>query len=721
MLKQATGTKLPKRIDRLDELAHNMWWSWHYQARDLFRALDYSLWVISGHNPVKQLRDINPDKLKAAAADPEFIALYDSVMAAFDADMSSQDTWFDNKYPDKLTGPVGYFSMEFAIHNSIPIYAGGLGVLAGDICKEASDLGLPMVGIGFMYPQGYFHQRISADGWQEEIYRQLDFSETPITPVFSSGWNRTLAEVQLDNRQVRIGAWQIQAGRTTIYLLDTNIEENSPQDRQLSARLYIADRELRIQQEIVLGIGGVRVLRALGIKPALWHANEGHAAFMMLERVREEIEDGASFEEAVEKLKPATVFTTHTPVPAGHDVFPAQLMDKYFHCYWDCLKMSRESFMRLGQPDGASDVFNMTVLALTMAEQRNAVSKLHGKASRKMWHMLWPKVKEDDVPITYVTNGIHVPTWVASEMGQLYIKYLGEDWVERQDDPELWERIKNIPDEEVWRARQLLKSRLKGAMLGWAQQRWSEAEVQPQQVLAMGALLHPEVLTIGFVRRFAEYKRPSLIFRDVERLKRLVKDRWRPIQIVFAGKSHPADFPSKCLLQHVYRLATDRDFQGRIAFIEDYDMNRARYLVQGVDVWLNVPRRLNEASGTSGMKAALNGVPHLSVRDGWWYEGYNRANGWAIGDGPKTYSPEEEDMMDAEALYKLLEEELVPLYYDRDRSGVPHGWIRFVKETIRSIVPNFCARRMVKEYADKLYMTAAQTKSVQRVSRSLGS
>jgi len=721
MLKQATRTKLPKRIDRLDELAHNMWWSWHYQARDLFRTLDYTLWVISGHNPVKQLRDINPDKLKAAAADPEFIALYDSVMAAFDADMSSQDTWFDNKYPDKLTGPVGYFSMEFAIHNSIPIYAGGLGILAGDICKEASDLGLPMVGIGFMYPQGYFHQRISADGWQEEIYRQLDFSETPITPVFSSGWNRTLAEVQLDNRQVRIGAWQIQAGRTTIYLLDTNIEENSPQDRQLSARLYIADRELRIQQEIVLGIGGVRVLRALGIKPALWHANEGHAAFMMLERVREEIEDGASFEEAVEKLRPATVFTTHTPVPAGHDVFPAQLMDKYFHGYWDCLKMDRESFMRLGQQDGASDVFNMTVLALTMAEQRNAVSKLHGKASRKMWHTLWPKVKEDDVPITYVTNGIHVPTWVASEMGQLYIKYLGEDWVERQDDPELWERIKDIPDEEMWRARQLLKSRLKGAMLGWAQQRWSEAEVQPQQVLAMGALLHPEVLTVGFVRRFAEYKRPSLIFRDVERLKRLVKDRWRPIQIVFAGKSHPADFPSKCLLQHVYRLATDRDFQGRIAFIEDYDMNRARYLVQGVDVWLNVPRRLNEASGTSGMKAALNGVPHLSVRDGWWYEGYNRANGWAIGDGPKTYSPEEEDMMDAEALYKLLEEELVPLYYDRDRSGVPHGWIRFVKETIRSIVPNFCARRMVKEYADKLYMTAARTKSVQRVSRSRGS
>ena len=717
MLKQATGTKLPKRIDRLDELAHNMWWSWHYQARDLFRALDYSLWVISGHNPVKQLRDINPDKLKAAAADPEFIALYDSVMAAFDADMSSQDTWFDNKYPDKLTGPVGYFSMEFAIHNSIPIYAGGLGVLAGDICKEASDLGLPMVGIGFMYPQGYFHQRISADGWQEEIYRQLDFSETPITPVFSSGWNRTLAEVQLDNRQVRIGAWQIQAGRTTIYLLDTNIEENSPQDRQLSARLYIADRELRIQQEIVLGIGGVRVLRALGIKPALWHANEGHAAFMMLERVREEVEQGATFDKAVKKVRATTVFTTHTPVLAGHDVFAAQLIEKYFHNYWGSLGIDQGKFLRLGQGNGVGDqAFNMTILALTTADKCNAVSQLHGTASRRMWHMLWPDVKEDDVPITYVTNGIHVPTWVASEMGLLYIKYLGEDWVERQDDPELWERIMDIPDEEMWTARQLLKRRLKGAMLGWAQQRWSEAEVQPQQVLAMGALLHPEVLTIGFVRRFAEYKRPSLIFRDVERLKRLVKDRWRPIQIVFAGKSHPADFPSKCLLQHVYRLATDRDFQGRIAFIEDYDMNRARYLVQGVDVWLNVPRRLNEASGTSGMKAALNGVPHLSVRDGWWYEGYNGENGWAIGDGPGTYSPEEEDRADAEALYRLIEEKLVPLYYDRDRSGVPHGWISVIKEAMRTLVPKFCARRMMKDYTEQLYVPAAGSLARRRVS-----
>ncbi len=718
MLKQGTCTKLPKRIDRLDELAHNLWWSWHYQARDLFKALDYTLWVISGHNPVKQLRDINPDKLQAAAADPAFMALYDSVIAAFDADMSNQNTWFATEHTDILTGPVSYFSMEFAIHNSIPIYAGGLGVLAGDICKEASDLGVPMVGVGFMYPQGYFRQRISADGWQEEMYRQLDFSETPITPVLSSQWGRKLAEVQLDNRPVYIGAWQIQVGRTTIYLLDTNVEENTPQDRQLSARLYISDRELRIQQEIVLGIGGVRVLQALGIKPALWHANEGHAAFMMLERIREEVEQGSTFDKAVKKVRATTVFTTHTPVPAGHDVFSTQLVEKYFHNYWGSLGIDQGKFLGLGQGDGVGNqAFNMTILALTTADKCNAVSQLHGTASRRMWHTLWPDIKEEKVPISYITNGIHVPTWIAAEMARLYEKYLGKDWMDRHDDPKLWERVRDIPDEELWAVREILKRKLKGSMLDWAQQRWSEAEVMPQQVMAMGALLNPGVLTIGFVRRFAEYKRPSLILRDVERLKRLVKDRWQPIQIVFAGKSHPADFPSKCLLQQVYCLATNRDFQGRIAFMEDYDMHMARYLVQGVDVWLNVPRRLNEACGTSGMKASLNGVPHLSVRDGWWYEGYNGENGWAIGNGPGTYSPEEEDRADAEALYRLIEEKLVPLYYDRDRSGVPHGWVSIIKEAIRTVAPKFSARRMLKDYTEQLYVPAAGSLARRRVSR----
>ena len=710
MLNQELRPRLPKRIGRLDELAHNLWWSWHPEGRDLFRALDYPLWVISGHNPVKQLHEITPDKLEAAANDPSFITLYDYVMSAFDADMAAQDTWFATTHPHMLSGPVAYFSMEFAIHNSLPIYAGGLGILAGDTCKEASDLGLPMVGIGFMYPQGYFQQRISAEGWQEEIYKQIDFEEVPIVPVPSRRGQGHLAEVQLDDRTVRIGAWKIQVGRTDIYLLDTNIEGNSAQDRKLSARLYIADRELRIQQEVVLGIGGVRVLRALGIKPAIWHANEGHAAFMMLERVREETENkGTSFAKAMQRVKTTTVFTTHTPVPAGQDVFPAQLMEKYFHRYWSSLGIDLQTLLKLGQQDSAdSQSFNMTVLALTMADQRNAVSQLHGTVSRRMWHILWPKSKEEEVPISHVTNGIHVPTWVASEMSHLYCKYLSPDWVKRHDDPKLWAAVLDIPDEELWSAHQLLKRKLKAAMTGWAQKRWAEGEVAPQQVLALGALLHPEVLTIGFVRRFTEYKRPALIFHDIERLKRLVKDRWQPIQILFAGKSHPSDFPSKYLLRQVYNLATDRDFHGRIAFIEDYDMHMARYLTQGVDVWLNTPRRLHEACGTSGMKASLNGVLHLSVLDGWWHEGYNGANGWAIGDGPEVYSPEEEDKADAEALYRLLEEKIVPLYYDRDRGGVPHGWMQLVKESICSIVPKFSARRMLKEYIDRTYTLAAQ-------------
>lgn len=702
---------LPARIGRLNELANNLWWSWHPQARDLFRALDYPLWRISGHNPVKQLRDINPEKLRAAASDPSFLTLYNSVMSAFDLETSTRDTWFENNHPKLLPGPIGYFSMEFAIHSSLPIYAGGLGILAGDICKEASDLGLPLVGVGFMYPQGYFIQRISPEGWQEEIYKQLDFSEAPINPVMSAEGRKPLVKIQLNDRTVYISASRVQVGRVNIYLLDTNVEENSPQDRQLSARLYIADRELRIQQEIVLGIGGVRVLRALGINPTIWHANEGHTSFMMLERVSEEVEKGATFKEAVERVRAITAFTTHTPVPAGHDTFSTQLVEKYFHRYWGQLGIGRDEFLEMGQEVNNSDAFNMTVLALNLAGHCNAVSKLHGGVTRKMWHVLWPELKEEDVPISHITNGVHVPTWIAPEMGRIYDKYLGQDWVKKHDDPELWNKVMEIPDKEIWDVRQLLKRKRKAAILDRAQKSWADGNVTAPQVLTMGALLDPDVLTIGFVRRFAEYKRPALIFRDLERLKKIVNDRWRPVQIVFAGKSHPADFPSKYLLHQVYTLAAERAFQGRIALVEDYDMHMARYLVQGVDVWLNNPRRLREASGTSGMKAALNGVPHLSVLDGWWYEGYNGNNGWSIGDGPRTYDPEEEDIADAEALYRLLEDKVVPLYYDRDRDGIPHSWIRVVKEAIRSVVPQFCARRMLKEYTDQIYTKAAQSLS----------
>jgi starch phosphorylase len=706
----ATGSsiELPGRIERLVELTYNLWWSWHPEGRDLFRMLDYGLWKAGGHNPVKILHEIGPEKLKAASTDPAFLALYDSVMASFDADMAASDTWFASKHQDRLTGPIAYFSAEFAIHSSLPLYAGGLGILAGDICKEASDLGLPMVGVGLMYPQGYFRQRISADGWQEETYSRLDFDEAPVLPVFSSDGERILASVQFGNRLLSLAAWQVRVGATTLYLIDTNIEDNSPHDRDLSARLYIADREVRIQQEIVLGIGGVRILRALGIQPSLWHANEGHTAFMMLERIKEKVATGIAFDEALINVRATTVFTTHTPVPAGHDVFSIDLVDKYLSDYYAQLGIDRESVLKLGQAHHQDSGFNMTALALATSERCNAVSQLHGLVARRMWQGYWPQAKKEaDVPIVHITNGVHVPTWVAPEMNRLFQRYLATDWIDRHDDPELWSRVADIPDEELWRVRHRLKIKLVNFILELAQRGWSSRTVEAQQVVAMGALLHPEVLTIGFVRRFAEYKRPALVFHDVERLKRIVGDPWRPVQIIFAGKSHPADSPSKSRLHGVCTLAADRDFQGKIAFLGDHDMHTAHYLVAGVDVWLNNPRRLQEACGTSGMKASLNGVPHLSVSDGWWHEGYNGKNGWNIGDGVEPNGPEDEDRIDAESLYSILEQEVVPRFYERDRNGVPHGWTRVVKEAIRSVVPVYCARRMLKEYTDQLYLPLA--------------
>ncbi|MFC1909251.1 alpha-glucan family phosphorylase [Chloroflexota bacterium] len=703
---------LPQRIDRLDELANNLWWSWHEPARQLFRALDYPLWRISAHNPVKMLRETSLEALQTAANSRSFLSLYDSTMLAFDTDVKNSETWFSTNYPDLLHGPIAYFSMEYAIHNSLPIYAGGLGILAGDICKEASDLGIPLVAVGFMYPQGYFQQQCSlgSDSCQQEFYSELKFDEAPISQVFSPEGKTTIANVSLNNVTLAIGAWQLCVGRTNIYLLDTNLEENPAQYRELASRLYITDREIRIQQEIVLGIGGVRVLRALGINPAIWHANEGHTAFMMLERIREHVAEGKSFTEALNLVQAKTVFTTHTPVMAGHDIFSDSLTDKYFSSYWESLGIDRDTFFQFGQQDGLeTKTFNMTSLALKTANQRSAVSRLHGKVTHRMWHGIWPEVSEDEVPITHVTNGIHVPTWIASEIVNLLDKHLGTGWIKKLDESILWERLRNIPDDELWAVRRQLKHKLASAIRDRMRNRWIDDNVPWRQMLAMGALLDPEALTIAFVRRFTEYKRPTLLFRDIERLKQIINDEFHPVQIVFAGKSHPADLASKQLIHQVYNIASQREFKGRIVFVEDYDMHIAHYLVQGVDVWLNTPRRLQEACGTSGMKATLNGALHLSVPDGWWYEGYNGNNGWVIGDYPDTYEASTEDRIDAEAIYRLLEENIVPLYYARDVNGVPHEWTQMVKESISSIVPAFCARRMMKEYTERMYVPAAHS------------
>jgi starch phosphorylase len=699
--------KIPQRISRLFELANNLWWSWHEEGRQVFRSLDYALWRTSGHNPVKQLRSIRPERLEAAARDPAFLELYDAVMQKFDAEMSRGQEWCGQENPDKPNGPIAYFSAEYAIHNSLPIYAGGLGVLAGDICKECSDRALPLAAVGFMYPQGYFRQRISADGEQQEDYVQIDFSEAPISPCAWPFGCGPLIPIGLADRQVYVKVWQVQVGRVNLYLLDTNVEENDPADRTLSARLYTADQEERLRQLIVLGVGGARTLRELHIEPIVWHANEDHTAFMMLERLRLERANGASLEEAIENVRRCTVFTTHTPVPAGHHVFNLQLMDRYSRNLWEPLGIDRGTFAKLGQYPGLDyDKFNLTAFAFHLSSRSNAVSKLHGDVTRRMWQVLWPSRKVDEVPILSVTNGVHLPSWQAPEIRELCEKYINSELPERQDSEEYWGCIDAIPDEALWGVHQKLKSRMMMAIQDRAQRRWMQGSAAPQQLTAMGTMLDPYALTIGYARRFTEYKRPYLLLSDLERLKRIITNPEKPVQIIFAGKSHPADYQSKQLLKQVYQAALDRGFQGRLAFIEDYDLNLARDLVRGVDIWLNTPKRLQEASGTSGMKASLNGAINFSVLDGWWAEGYNGKNGWAIGD---FQSPRwDEDRQDAESLYSQLDNEIVPLYYERDRAGVPHRWIQVIKEAIKTVAPKFNACRMMKEYTREMYLPAAK-------------
>jgi starch phosphorylase len=625
-------------------------------------------------------------------------------MARLDIEMSRESDWCDGTELGKPHGRIAYFSAEFAIHNSLPIYAGGLGVLAGDICKEASDRGLPLVGIGFMYPQGYFHQHISVEGEQQEVYRQLDFQNAPISPCAWPYGCGPLIPVQLADRTIYVKVWQVRVGRTNLYLLDTNVEENVPQDRQLSARLYTADQEERLCQLYILGVGGVRMLRELQITPTVWHANEDHTAFMMFERLREEISKGTPYETAIEKVRKNTVFTTHTPVPAGHHVFPTFLLDRYAKNLWESLRIDKETFLSMGQYNGISpDKFNLTAFALRLASSSNSVSKLHGIVTRKMWQILWPEKNEEETPILSITNGVHLPSWQAPEIIHLCQKYLGSEMLRKQANEEYWNCLTDISDQELWQVHQTLKTRLINAIQERIQARWTEEAVTSQQVVAMGSMLDPYALTIAFARRFAEYKRPYLLLSDIERLKKIVIDDLHPVQIIFAGKSHPADYQSKQLLKQVHNLAMDRSFQGRIAFVEDYDLTLARDLVRGVDVWLNTPRRLQEACGTSGMKASLNGVLNLSVRDGWWDEGYNGKNGWSI-DEFKSGTPQEQDKVDAENIYRLLENEIVPLYYDRDRFGVPHRWIKTAKEAIRTIAPLFNACHMMKEYTQNMYL-----------------
>jgi starch phosphorylase len=564
-----------------------------------------------------------------------------------------------------------------------------------------------MVAVGFMYPQGYFRQHLSPEGEQQEDYIQLNFNDAPITECAWPYGCGPLIPIQLADRLIYVKVWEVHVGCVNLYLLDTNVEENSLQDRTLSARLYTANEEERLRQLIVLGVGGVRTLRELKIEPVVWHANEDHTAFMMLERLRLERANGASLDSAIDSVRKCTVFTTHTPVAAGHHVFSLQLMNRYSRSLWEPLGINRELFLKLGQFEGLSpDRFNLTAFAFRLSSQSNAVSKLHGKVTRQMWQVLWPDKNVEQVPIKSITNGVHLPSWQAPEIKSLCDKYLDSRWLQNEDNFQYWKRIDDIPDEELWGIRQLLKARLIASIQDRAQQRWTLGTVTPQQVIAMGSLLDPYALTISFSRRFAQYKRPYLLLSDIERLKSILTNPEKPVQLIFAGKSHPADYQSKQLLKQVYQVALDRGLQGRIAFVEDFDLNIARELVRGVDIWLNTPRRLQEACGTSGMKASMNGIINLSVPDGWWPEAYNGKNGWIINDFHGG-NAEEEDRKDSESLYNLLEKEIAPLYYERDRKGVPHLWIKVVKEAIKTVTPGFNACRMMREYTQQMYLPAA--------------
>ncbi len=702
------SSELPAPLARLTELALNLWWSWHPEAQALFGRLEPFPSEPRHHNPVALLRRLAPEALATLAKDERFLRDYRDVMARFDADVSRQVTWFASRFGDVVTAPVAYFSAEFGVHSALPVYAGGLGILAGDIAKEASDLGVPLLGVGFMYPQGYFRQRVSPDGRQEEIYEPLDRTLAPVEPACTENGHPCVVTLALSDRRLRVVVWLVRVGRVRLYLMDTDHDENAAWDRALSARLYGGDQDTRIRQEIALGIGGVRLLRALGLAPAVWHANEGHSAFMMVERIRELVEAGRSFDHAVADVRATTVFTTHTPVAAGHDAFPFPLVEKYLAAYWPTLGLDRERFLALGahqEPWGMG--FNMTALALRLSGHRNAVSQRHGEVSRRMWRAIWPDVSEADVPIAAVTNGVHVASWVAPEMDRLYRTYLAPDWIERHDEPSLWEGVEAIPDRELWEVHCVLKARLLRFIRERARRRWAWESGAPSQVVAAGALLDPAILTLGFARRFATYKRHTLMLRDPDRLAAILGDPRRPVQVVFTGKAHPADEAGKQVLEAIYRAASDRRHGGRIAFVEDYDAHVAQHLVQGVDVWLNTPRPPLEASGTSGMKAALNGVPSASVLDGWWAEGWNGVNGWAIdAEAPGSEDEAARDAADAESLYRTLERDVIPLYYDQDAAGVPAKWVALMRRTIRTIAPRFSARRMVKQYVETVYRPA---------------
>jgi len=694
----------------LRELARNLWWCWHTDAVALFRDMDPDLWRKVNHNPIAFLSEMPPERLRERASE---LALESRINYMFHRLHEYLDggrsTWGGIHAGPLHAGPVAFFSAEFGLHESMPIYSGGLGILAGDTLKNASDLGVPMVGVGLLYAQGYFNQQLDKTGWQRESYYEAPLERLPIEQVRDAA-GKPLT-VHVDTRSGRIGAlvWNLAVGRNRLLLLDSDIEGNTPGDRELTGRLYGGDAGVRIRQELLLGVGGVRALKALGIRPGVLHLNEGHSAFSILELARQEMEsDGVDFHEAFRRVKGRTVFTAHTPVEAGHDRFDGGLMEQIIGPLREALRLSAGDLMALGRvrPEDNAEPFCMTVLGLKGAWKSNAVSALHGRVTRRMWQSLWPGRGEFEVPIGHVTNGIHVASWMAPPMRQIVDASLGADWEQRMDSPATWEAIQSIDDAELWEAHQILKTRLVGYVQRQACAQEAARQESGEACDFTLKRLDPSALTLGFSRRFATYKRGSLILGDDKRLERLICNDNMPVQLLFAGKAHPHDDPGKNLIQRIFNMSRDLRFMGRIVFLEDYDINVARHLVQGVDVWLNTPRRPREACGTSGMKAVFNGSLNLSILDGWWAEAYDGMNGFAIGTGAQHADENEQDRRDAADLYSVLEQQVVPLFYDRDKRGIPAGWVARIKHAMQSLGWRFNAGRMVMEYACKCYLPA---------------
>jgi starch phosphorylase len=701
---------LPERLQALQKLAYNMWWCWNHEAVSLFCRIDYDLFQQLENSPVKLLSAIDQSRLEELLRDDGFLAHMDRVEEKLNHYMSSP-TWFQETYGDEAHARVAYFSAEFGIHESVPVYSGGLGVLAGDHLKAASDLGIPLMGVGLMYREGYFRQYLNVDGWQQERYPENDFFNLPLIPETRPDGSPLTVSVTFPGREVWARIWRIQVGRVPLYLLDTNIPKNNAEDRGITAQLYGGDSDMRIRQEMILGIGGVRALKALGKPPTVCHMNEGHSAFLGVERIRALMEEHRlDFAAAREAVAAGNCFTTHTPVPAGNDVFAPQAIQHYFGSYLPQLKIDWNEFLGLGRqnPRDAGEAFCMTVLAIRLANSTNGVSKLHGQVSRKMWRNIWPELPEAEIPISSITNGVHTRSWLAPEMTQLYDRYLGIQWEERPTDHSIWKRVDHIPDAELWRTHERRRERLVAFARGRLKNQLKRRGAPPAEIARAEEVLDPEALTLGFARRFATYKRGTLIFKNLERLSAILNNKDRPVQIVFAGKAHPRDHGGKELIAEIQHVARRPEFRRKIVFVEDYDINVARYLVQGIDVWLNNPRRPLEASGTSGMKVCCNGGLNLSVLDGWWVEGYTQDNGWAIGAGEEYTDLPYQDEVESRAIYDLLEQEIVPLYYTRSSDGVPRGWLKLMKRAMSTVCPFFNTNRMVQEYVEKCYWPSAE-------------